>query len=133
MSLMNKQLAEASAELAMAKQLSQLMWRIMRQDQQMLIADVLDFEGLQIVDAAFDAAQAVWMRHHIFIEPVIPKYDSRFFAGQNAERYLAIYPNKQRRYLNRAQLLMMGGVHDPDVILIDPTAILKVDFVAVEQ
>lgn len=87
----------------------------------MAVLDKLDFEGQMIVDAAFEAAQAVHDRHHIYIEPMAPAYDERFFGRENAERYLAIYPGGQRRVIDRATLLAMGGVHNPDLLEMRPT------------
>ena len=77
----------------------------------------------RVVDVAYDAAETVWERHKILVEPCrrVFGYDvagvqtGGGFPGypDQGEMYLAKYPGGDERTVTRAQLLMMAGF-DPE-------------------
>lgn len=68
-----------------------------------LIDDVLSWEARAIVDPTFDAAERLWDREQIFVEPC------RRNPGVDIEVYDLVFAGGERRLIDRAQLLMMGG------------------------
>ncbi|WP_242095470.1 hypothetical protein [Sphingomonas sp. CROZ-RG-20F-R02-07] len=110
---------ELENQLVIAKVLARRFWRALasRVDRAsaVLFAESLSHEALTVVDSAFDAAEIVWNRQRILVEPVRRLLDAPSARIDHNwpvqdEAYLARLPNGETRNLTRAQLLMMAGM-----------------------
>lgn len=73
---------------------------------------VLDGPALEhrrILDVEVDAAEIIWRRHHVLVEPCRVIID----AQETIRHFVVRYPNGDTKNVNRDQLLWMAGI-DPD-------------------
>lgn len=112
-------IGELENQLVIAKIMARRCWtaltrRVGREAMDVLAED-LTADACRIVDVAFDAAQIIWERHRILVEPCrrvldAPKPHLDMNWPTQPEAYLAHLPGGETRNLSRAQLLMMAGM-----------------------
>lgn len=110
---------ELENQLMVAKLMARHLWTVLaaRIDQAtaVLFADGVSADARRVIDVAFDAAEIVWERHRILVEPCRRVLDQRVVGvlvpiPAQAEMYLARYPGGEVRNVTRDQLLMMAGM-----------------------
>ncbi|RHW17210.1 hypothetical protein D1610_11720 [Sphingomonas gilva] len=98
-----KRALRAEDQLVGAKVLARKMWRTLKARTGWEAEAMFKLQALKLLDATYDAAEAVWEQHRIYVEPC------RRILTDQGEMYLGHWPDGTTRNLTRAQLLMMGG------------------------
>lgn len=110
---------ELEMRLAGAKVMARRLWAALKARTGLEAEALFAEDALSIVDKAYDAAETLWDRHRVSIQPCRQVADSPpvpyadgVWAAQ-PEMYLGVWPDGSTRNVTREQLLMMGG-RDPD-------------------
>jgi hypothetical protein len=115
------QIAELEGQITVAKIMARRFWRVLATSvdvaAQALFVDDLQDDARRVVDVAFDAAQIVWAKHRVLVQPCRRLLDqpcvwTAWSWPSQDEMYLATYPGGDVRNLSRGQLLMMAGMDE---------------------
>lgn len=108
---------ELENELAIARIFARKLWQALHARSGLEIEHFeLPYEATRMADPAYDAAEIIWKRHRIVIEPCRRILDRKTYgfssnnAPDQAEMYIGAWPDGDRRNLTRAQVLMMAGM-----------------------
>ena len=109
---------ELEDQLIMTRVMARRLWNALRARTGLEAEAIFTAESMRIADPVFDAAETVWERQRIHIQPCRTVLDPGGQAGMSdawpvqGDMYLATWPDGNTRNLTRDQVLMMGGV-DP--------------------
>lgn len=104
----DQELAALREQLAIARHLARALWTGLnaRRGHELEAIELFSVEAARIADPVFDAAETIWERQRVFIEPSF-----RILDAQEAPLgFIGTWPGGEVRHLSRAQVLMMAGM-----------------------
>ena len=99
---------ELSADAIMARQMARRLFAALKARTGSDCDMFLDHSANEIVDPAYDAADRLYRKSRIYVEPVPRGFFASLFDEPAA--YLVAYPDGTQRNVTEAELLAMAGV-----------------------
>lgn len=99
---------ELSADAIIARHMARRLFAALKARAGSEVMTFLDHSAKEIVDPAYDAADRLYRKSRIYVEPVSRGFFASLF--EEPALYLVVYPDGTQRHLAEAELLAMAGV-----------------------
>ena len=102
---------QLSADAIIARDMARRLFAALKARTGAEVDAFLDHSAKEIVDPAYDAADRLYRKSRIYVEPLSRGFFSDLFSDRRV--YLVAYPDGTQRHVTEPELLAMAGVSVP--------------------